>query len=163
MYYCYLDTPIGALLLAGDDDALKLVSFPSGKMRKEPGGDWTCSKAPFSEARRQLTEYFEGRRRHFDLALEPNGTPFQLSVLEALRDIPYGTTATYGEVARRIGRPQAARAVGAANGRNPLPIVIPCHRVVGSDGDLTGFGGGVATKKALLELERNFTMPTAQD
>jgi methylated-DNA-[protein]-cysteine S-methyltransferase len=157
VYYCYLKSPIGQLLLAGDDRALELISFPRGKMRKSPEKDWTYSEAPFSEARRQLKEYFAGTRTAFELPLKPSGTPFQLSVLEALRSIPYGETASYGDFARRIGRPKAARAVGAANGRNPLPIVIPCHRVVGSDGDLTGFGGGIETKKSLLELERGFT------
>lgn len=154
MYYCYLDTPIGELLLAGDGDGLSLIAFPQGAMRTSPEDGWTYAEEPLAEARRQLKEYFRGERRVFDLPLRPNGTPFQLSVLEALRNIPYGATASYGEVARRIGRPKAVRAVGAANGRNPLPIVIPCHRVIGSDGSLTGFGGGLATKQALLELEQ---------
>lgn len=156
MYYCYLETPIGELLLAGNEDALRLIGFPSGSMRQTPREGWTYSEAPFKEARKQLAEYFAGRRQSFDLPLDPDGTPFQRSVLQALQDIPYGATASYGEVAERIGRPRAARAVGAANGRNPLPIVIPCHRVVGSNGDLTGFGGGLDTKKRLLELEQSF-------
>ena len=101
----------------------------------------------------QLNEYFEGRRKDFTLDLKPSGTPFQLSVLAALEQIPYGQTRTYAEIARQIGRPKAVRAVGAANGRNPLPIVIPCHRVIGSDGSLTGFGGGIAAKQYLLSLE----------
>lgn len=154
MYYCYLDTPIGELLLAGEPESLQLISFPRGKMRIEPSPDWQYSEGPFEKARTQLKEYFSGKRRDFDLPLKPNGTPFQLTVLEALSDIPYGKTASYGEVAKRIGKPKASRAVGAANGRNPLPIVIPCHRVVGSNGSLTGFGGGIDTKQALLELER---------
>lgn len=156
MYYCYLETPVGELLLAGDGEALQLIAFPEGAMRKSPEPDWTYTEAPFAETRQQLVEYFAGKRKHFDLPLQPDGTAFQLTVLEELKNIPYGATASYGDVARRIGRPQAARAVGAANGRNPLPIVIPCHRVIGSDGGLTGFGGGIETKKALLELERNF-------
>jgi methylated-DNA-[protein]-cysteine S-methyltransferase len=155
MYYCYLDTPIGQLLLAGDGESLRLIAFPDGPMRKSPESGWTLAEAPFSEARRQLDEYFRGERQSFDLPLRPDGTVFQLSVLEALREIPYGATASYGVVAKKIGRPGAARAVGAANGRNPLPIVIPCHRVIGSDGGLTGFGGGIATKKALLVLEQS--------
>jgi len=155
MYYCYLDTPIGQLLLAGDGESLRLIAFPDGPMRKSPEPGWNLAEAPFSEARRQLDEYFRGERQSFDLPLRPDGTVFQLSVLEALREIPYGATASYGEVAKKIGRPGAARAVGAANGRNPLPIVIPCHRVIGSDGGLTGFGGGLATKKALLVLEQS--------
>ena len=153
MYYCYLTTPVGDLLLAGDEDALTMVGFPQGSMRREPEAHWIYSEKPFAAARRQLTEYFEGRRKTFDLNLRPNGTEFQLDVLKQLQKIPYGTTVSYRDIAERIGRPKAVRAVGAANGRNPLPIVIPCHRVIGSSGDLTGFGGGLATKEALLRLE----------
>ncbi|MBT8079917.1 MAG: methylated-DNA--[protein]-cysteine S-methyltransferase [Gammaproteobacteria bacterium] len=153
MYYCYLDTPIGDLLLAGEDDALCLVGFPEGSMRREPENDWIYSEKPFAEARRQLGEYFAGKRQAFDLKLNPNGTEFQLRVLEELQRIPYGSTTTYGDIATRIGRPKAVRAVGAANGRNPIPIIIPCHRVIGSTGKMTGFGGGIPTKEALLRLE----------
>ena len=153
MYYCYLDTPIGELLLAGDDDALCLVGFPEGSMRKDPEPDWIYNEKPFAVARQQLTEYFAGERREFDLPLKLNGTEFQMSVLRALQQIPYGETTSYAEVAARIGRPKAVRAVGAANGRNPIPIIVPCHRVIGSHGDLTGFGGGLDTKEALLRLE----------
>ncbi len=153
MYYCYLDTPIGDLLLAGDEDALCLVGFPQGSMRREPESDWIFSDKPFGAAREQLTAYFAGERKSFDLKLNPGGTEFQLQVLEELQKIPYGVTASYGDIAQRIGRPKAVRAVGAANGRNPIPIIIPCHRVIGSTGKLTGFGGGIPTKKALLKLE----------
>ena len=153
MYYCYLDTPIGDLLLAGDGEALCVVGFPKGSMRREPEPEWIYSEKPFGEAKRQLTAYFDGELRDFDLPLKPTGTEFQLAVLDELGRIPYGTTVTYGDVARRIGRPKAVRAVGAANGRNPIPIIIPCHRVIGSTGDLTGFGGGLDTKEALLRLE----------
>ena len=153
MYYCYLDTPIGDLLLAGDDEALCLVGFPQGSMRREPDADWIYSEKPFAEARKQLTEYFAGDRQSFDLNLRPSGTEFQLRVLDELQKIPYGSTTTYGDVAQRIGRPKAVRAVGAANGRNPIPIIIPCHRVIGSTGKMTGFGGGIPTKEALLRLE----------
>jgi len=153
MYYCYLKTPIGELLLAGDEDALSLVGFPEGSMRREPEADWIYSEKPFAEARSQLTEYFAGTLKAFDLKLCPGGTEFQLQVLEELQKIPYGTTTSYGDIAKRIGRPKAVRAVGAANGRNPIPVIIPCHRVIGSSGDLTGFGGGIPTKKALLRLE----------
>lgn len=153
MYYCYLNTPIGDLLLAGDHGALRLVGFPEGSMRREPDDDWIYSEKPFVKARVQLTEYFAGTRKSFDLELCPEGTEFQLDVLNELQKIPYGTTTSYGEIAKRIGRPKAVRAVGAANGRNPIPIIIPCHRVIGSGGDLTGFGGGIPTKKALLRLE----------
>lgn len=153
MYYCYLDTPIGELLLAGDDDALCLVSFPEGSMRRDPDPEWIYNEKPFAVARQQLTEYFAGERREFDLPLKLNGTEFQMSVLQALQHIPYGETTSYAEIAERIGRPKAVRAVGAANGRNPIPIIVPCHRVIGSHGELTGFGGGLDTKEALLRLE----------
>lgn len=153
MYYCYLGTPIGDLLLAGDDTALSLVGFPEGSMRREPESDWIYNEQPFADARAQLLEYFDGKRRDFDLPLNLSGTEFQMLVLEELRRIPYGETASYGAVAKRIGRPKAMRAVGAANGRNPIPIIVPCHRVIGSSGDLTGFGGGLTTKEALLRLE----------
>jgi methylated-DNA-[protein]-cysteine S-methyltransferase len=153
MYYCYFDSPIGELLLAGDDDALSLVSFPEGSMRRDPEPDWIYNEKPFTAARQQLTEYFAGARREFDLPLKLSGTEFQLSVLHALQQIPYGETTSYSDIAERIGRPKAVRAVGAANGRNPIPIIVPCHRVIGSHGDLTGFGGGLDTKEALLRLE----------
>ena len=153
MYYCYLDTPIGELLLAGDDDALCLVSFPEGSMRRDPEPDWIYNEKPFAVARQQLTEYFAGERREFDLPLKLSGTEFQMSVLHALQQIPYGETTSYSDIAERIGRPKAVRAVGAANGRNPIPIIVPCRRVIGSHGDLTGFGGGLDTKEALLRLE----------
>ena len=153
MYYCYLETPIGDLLLAGDDDGLAVVGFPEGSGRREPETDWIYNEARLADVRQQLTEYFEGRRKTFELKLNPGGTEFQRQVLEALQEIPYGTTVSYGEIARRIRRPRAVRAVGAANGRNPIPIIIPCHRVIGADGDLTGFGGGLPTKEALLRME----------
>ena len=157
MYYCYLDTPIGELLLAGEDEALSMIGFPKGSMRRDPEPDWIFNEKPLANARKQLQEYFAGERREFDLPLRLSGTEFQVSVLEALLDIPYGETTSYGEIARRIGRPKAVRAVGAANGRNPIPIVVPCHRVIGSTGDLTGFGGGLDTKEALLRLEAEQT------
>ncbi len=154
MKYRYLNTPIGKLLLAGDNEGLKLISFPEGKMRRQPEEDWVEDPQAFSEAERQLKAYFAGRLQNFDLKLSPSGTEFQLQVLKALQQIPYGKTTTYGELAKQIGRPKASRAVGMANGRNPLPIVIPCHRVIGVNGDLTGFGGGLPTKLKLLNLEK---------
>jgi len=157
MYYCYFDTPIGELLLAGEDDALSMIGFPKGSMRRDPEPDWIYNEKPLATARRQLDEYFEGARKDFDLPLKLSGTEFQVSVLKALQNIPYGETVSYGEIAKRIGRPRAMRAVGAANGRNPIPIVVPCHRVIGSGGDLTGFGGGLDTKEALLRLEAENT------
>ena len=153
MYYCYLDTPIGELLLAGEGDALSMIGFPKGVMRRDPEPDWIYNEEPLENARTQLTEYFSGQRKDFDLPLKLNGTEFQVSVLEALLEIPYGETTSYGAIAKQIGRPKAVRAVGAANGRNPIPIIVPCHRVIGSSGDLTGFGGGLDTKEALLRLE----------
>jgi methylated-DNA-[protein]-cysteine S-methyltransferase len=157
MYYCYLDTPIGELLLAGEDGALSMIGFPKGSMRRDPEADWIYNEKPLSEARQQLQEYFAGERKAFDLPLQLKGTEFQVSVLEALQNIPYGETVSYGEIAKRIGKPKAMRAVGAANGRNPIPIVVPCHRVIGSSGDMTGFGGGIDTKEALLRLEAENT------
>jgi methylated-DNA-[protein]-cysteine S-methyltransferase len=149
-----MPSPIGPLLLAGTADALELVGLPAGRDAVEPRADWIESAAPFRDAVRQLEAYFAGTLRRFDLALAPAGTPFQQRVWRALREIPYGHTISYGELARRLGRPAAVRAVGAANGRNPLAIVVPCHRVIGSDGRLVGYGGGLPTKAALLELER---------
>lgn len=157
MYYCYIDTPIGELLLAGEEDALVMIGFPKGSMRREPEAEWIYNEKPLAEVSRQLREYFAGERREFDLPLQLGGTEFQVSVLKALQEIPYGETTSYGEIAKRIGRPKAVRAVGAANGRNPIPIVVPCHRVIGSTGDLTGFGGGLDTKEALLRLEAEHT------
>lgn len=153
MYYRYLPTPLGDLLLAGTEDALTLVSFPQGSRRRDPEPDWIFSERPFAAAAEQLDAYFAGELREFDLPLKPAGTEFQLAVLRELQKIPYGTTTSYGEIARRIGRPKAVRAVGAANGHNPIPIVIPCHRVVGAGGELTGFGGGLPAKEALLRHE----------
>ena len=154
MKYTYMKSPIGRLLLAGDEDGLRLIGFPEGKMVIEPEADWIESRRTFDEAIRQLEAYFSGERREFDLPLLPQGTPFQLRVWAQLREIPYGETISYGELATRLGNPKASRAVGMANGRNPLPIVVPCHRVIGSSGKLTGFGGGLPTKAALLGLER---------
>lgn len=153
MYYCYLETPIGELLLAGETDALFVIGFPKGAMRRDPEPDWIYNEKPLAAVCEQLQEYFAGTRKEFDLSLELSGTEFQVSVLEALQAIPYGQTTSYGAIAKQIGRPKALRAVGAANGRNPIPIIVPCHRVIGSTGNLTGFGGGLDTKEALLRLE----------
>ena len=155
--YTFMGSPVGDLLLAGAEEGLRFIRFPSQggehrRARPEPG--WREDALPFAEAKAQLNDYFAGRRRVFALRLAPRTSPFQATVHAALRRIPYGETRSYGEVARDIGKPKAARAVGAANARNPLPIVIPCHRVIGGDGRLTGFGGGLAAKRHLLELER---------
>ncbi len=153
MQYCYIDTPIGELLLAGAPGELSVIGFQGGSKRRAHEEGWIESTAPFADARRQLDEYFAGQRQSFDLPLALSGTDFQRSVYEELQRIPYGTTISYAQLAERIGRPKAVRAVGAANGQNPLPIVVPCHRVIGSNGSLTGFGGGLPIKQALLKLE----------
>jgi methylated-DNA-[protein]-cysteine S-methyltransferase len=152
--YDYLSTPIGKLLLAADARGLREVWFETGKHRQQPDPRWQHQPAKLAFARKQLEEYFAGERQTFDLPLHPLGTAFQVQVWRALAKIPYGTTISYAELARRIDQPQAVRAVGAANGRNPLPIVLPCHRVIGSDGSLTGFGGGLPTKRFLLGMEK---------
>lgn len=153
MLYSYLESPIGSVLLAGATDALQFVGFPNGPKAMQAQPEWREDAAPFVEAKRQLTEYFAGSRREFDLPLAPQGTPFQLSVWQALLTIPYGATCSYRDIAEQVGNVKAVRAVGGANGRNPLPIVVPCHRVIGSNGKLTGFGGGIETKEFLLSLE----------
>ena len=154
-FFTYLDTPVGMLMLAGcEDHGLRHIVFQSGKGPGGPEPHWKENDAPFARVIQQLGEYFSGRRTTFDLKLHPKGTDFQKAVWKALEAIPYGTTCTYGDIAARIGRPTAVRAVGLANGRNPLPIVVPCHRVIGKDGTLTGYGGGLPVKQALLELER---------
>ena len=153
MHYCYLQTPVGKLLLAGDEQGLRQVDFQDGPHPARPRPDWQKDAKPLAAVSAQLREYFSGRRRRFEVPLAPEGTEFQLKVWQALRGIPYGETWSYGQLARRIGKPRAARAVGAANGRNPLPIIVPCHRVIGADGTLTGFGGGLKIKHKLLELE----------
>ena len=148
------DSPVGVLRLAADASGLRLIEFPDPRHPVTAGDDWEeGDNAVLASTRAQLGEYFAGRRRTFDLPLAPDGTAFQCSVWMALRAIPYGATISYRALAERIGRPSAMRAVGAANGRNPLPIVVPCHRVIGADGSLTGFGGGLPTKRFLLELE----------
>jgi methylated-DNA-[protein]-cysteine S-methyltransferase len=153
MHYDEIDSPVGPLLVAADEAGLRLIHFQAGPAPRPPDPAWHRDVSFFRELGRQLAEYFARDRRAFDLPLAPEGTTFQLETWRALSLIPYGTTISYSELARRIGRPDAVRAVGSANGQNPLPIVVPCHRVVGKDGSLTGFGGGLAAKRMLLELE----------
>lgn len=153
VYFTRFESPVGPLLLAGDAKALRCVSFETSKRSAPPQPDWKQGKAPFAEVIRQLQAYFCGELKEFDVPLKMEGTEFQLRVWNELRAIPYGETISYAQLAARIGNPQAVRAVGAANGSNPIPIIVPCHRVIGSDGSLTGFGGGLPTKKILLELE----------
>ncbi len=153
VYYTTFESPVGPLMLVGDSKGLRRVSFSSSKRSAPPGVDWKLAKEPFAEVIRQLQAYFRGELKEFELPLAMEGTEFQLRVWNTLRTIPYGETITYAQLAERIGNPKAVRAVGLANGSNPIPIIVPCHRVIGSDGSLTGFGGGLATKKLLLELE----------
>jgi methylated-DNA-[protein]-cysteine S-methyltransferase len=150
-----IESPVGPLRLRADEGAIVGIHFERGRTSLRPLPESERDAAPLAEAIRQLAAYFEGDLETFDLPLAPTGTHFQLDVWDLLREIPYGETVSYGELARRLGRPAASRAVGAANGSNPLPIVIPCHRVVGSDGSLTGFGGGIEAKRWLLRHEAN--------
>jgi methylated-DNA-[protein]-cysteine S-methyltransferase len=152
--YCYYESMVGRLLVAADERGLRYISFMKGKNRITPDIDWREDQRFFSEPIRQLDLYFQGRLKQFILKLAPQGTAFQFDVLRAIQEVPYGETVSYGELAQRIGRPKASRAVGAASARNPLPVVIPCHRVIGSDGSLVGFGGGLDIKRKLLDLER---------
>ncbi len=147
-----MKTPVGELFIAGRDGKLTDVLFRRPR-KGFPGPMWEKSDKPFAEVKKQLAEYFKGDRKKFDLKLAPEGTSFQIAVWRQLRRIPYGKTISYGEQASRIGNPKAARAVGAANGENPISIIVPCHRVIGADGRLTGFGGGLGKKKLLLDLE----------
>jgi methylated-DNA-[protein]-cysteine S-methyltransferase len=153
MSYTTMKSPIGPLMLAGDEGGLRLVHFASGRRPASPRREWIENRTPFKEVIRQLDCYFLGKLQDFDLPLVLDGTEFQLLVWRNLQKIPYGETVSYGQLARRIGSPDAARAVGLANGSNPIPIIIPCHRVIGSNGHLTGFGGGLPVKKKLLALE----------
>ena len=152
--YTWMESPVGRLLLAGDERGLWVVRFMTADHGRQPAAAWHQAADPLREAVSQLEAWFGRELRRFDLPLHPVGTDFQLAVWNALPGIPYGTTLSYGELAARIGRPAAVRAVGAANGANPLPIVLPCHRVIGADGSLTGYGGGLPTKARLLAMER---------
>jgi len=154
MRYSEMQSPAGSLLLAADDAGLRQIIFMNGRDRTQPGRDWVLDRSAFAETIRQLEAYFAGGLESFNLPLAPQGTPFQLQVWRQLCEIPYGETISYGELARRIGNPKASRAVGLANGSNPIPIIIPCHRVIGSNGKLTGYGGGLPIKEKLLALER---------
>jgi methylated-DNA-[protein]-cysteine S-methyltransferase len=149
--YTQIDSPVGPLLLAADDTGLRRIEFAGRSAKPEPS--WHEDAAPLKDTIRQLRAYFAGELETFDLPLAPQGTAFQLKVWKLLCDIPYGETISYGELARRAGNPKASRAVGLANGSNPISIVIPCHRVIGSNGKLTGYGGGLPNKEKLLALE----------
>ncbi len=153
--YCYYKAPIGELLLVATEKGLEEVRFPSKQKKKRPDSDWTHDTPYLSEVMEQLTAYFAGQLKIFTLQLNPTGTPFQKKVWKELQKIPYGKTASYEDIAQGINSPKACRAVGGANGKNPIPIIIPCHRIIGKDGSLTGFGGGLDLKEYLLHHEQN--------
>ena len=160
-------SPVGELILTASETALTGVFFPTSRhvpprheVERGSGGEVLAENTGHSSenevlarTREQLSEYFAGTRTSFDLPLDPRGTPFELSVWKELRAIPYGATRSYSDIARRLGDPRSTRAVGAANGKNPIPIIVPCHRVIGAHGELTGFGGGIDRKRWLLEHE----------
>jgi|SRR5215469_424068 len=152
--YAYLDTPVGVLLLGANADGLREIRFPKHGRQALPESDWQEAPTAFREPIRQLRAYFAGELQEFAIPLAPEGTEFQHRVWTELAKIPYGETVSYGALAGRIGNPKASRAVGLANGSNPIPIIIPCHRVIGSNGKLTGYGGGLPLKEKLLALEK---------
>jgi methylated-DNA-[protein]-cysteine S-methyltransferase len=161
LLYDDMDSPVGRLRLIGRGAELVAIWFEHGRDARKQHPSLVAGTSPLlARTRAQLEEYFRGARRDFDLPLAPEGTEFQQKVWRLLRFIKYGTTTTYGALAQELGNPQASRAVGLANGSNPIPIVIPCHRVIGADGSLTGFGGGLPIKSALLELERGQRQPS---
>ena len=153
MYQTSLETPVGTLQLFADDNALYRIVFPACGDNLPVAGPALEDHPLLSSASLQLSEYFTGHRQNFDLPLSPQGTPFQLAVWELMQQIPYAKTLSYGEIAAELGNPNKARAVGGAANKNPLPLVIPCHRVMGANGKLTGFAGGLKTKQFLLSLE----------
>ncbi|HEY6565561.1 MAG TPA: methylated-DNA--[protein]-cysteine S-methyltransferase [Pirellulaceae bacterium] len=153
VWYSYAPSPLGNLLMTANEDGLTGLFFPCHQQRSAPQSGWVSDAQPFQNLRRQLDAYFRGNLRDFDVPLSMSGTPFEQRVWTALREIPYGVTVSYRDIAEQIGQGKAFRAVGLANGRNPIPILVPCHRVIGANGQLTGYGGGLETKKWLLELE----------
>ncbi len=152
-WYTNVASPIGDLLLLSDGHALQGLCMQEGRRPVTLRPEWQRADEPFAEVREQLSAYFAGARTEFDVPLRLDGSPFQRRVWNALCEIPYGTTTSYGELARRVGKPSAARAVGLANGANPIAVIVPCHRVIGADGSLTGYGGGLERKRLLLGLE----------
>jgi methylated-DNA-[protein]-cysteine S-methyltransferase len=153
MFYRYHDSPIGRLLLSGDAQGLQQLLMDVDRKPWRIGDDWQLANGELDSVCRQLDEYFAGRRQRFDLQLAPQGTEFQRAVWQALQGIPFGQTRCYSALAEQIARPKAVRAVGAANGANPIAVIIPCHRVIGRDGSLTGYAGGLTRKALLLQLE----------
>jgi methylated-DNA-[protein]-cysteine S-methyltransferase len=163
VWYTHYKSPLGTMLLAADQRGLRTISFAEGRRPVRLRPDWREDRSPFAETIRQLDAYFKGVLKRFTLPLSLEGSEFQLRVWKTLCTIPYGETISYGQLACRVGNPKAARAVGLANGSNPIPIIVPCHRVIGSDGSLTGYGGGLPIKRALLSLEgrTEFSKPEA--
>jgi methylated-DNA-[protein]-cysteine S-methyltransferase len=158
MIYDFFETDVaGTLLMAGDGKWLYHLNYPDGRHPLDIEADWKRNPAPFADLRRQLNAYFAGRRIRFDIAFHAEGTPFQKRVWAAVHEVPYGQVVSYQQIAEQIGNPVAVRAVGAANGRNPIVILIPCHRVIGKNGKLTGYGGGLDRKRRLLRLENTGT------
>ena len=153
MNYAQLDSPIGLLLLAADEHGLRTVQMPDGEEAAQPAASWSKNESDMQRYCQQLRKYFDGRLTAFDLPLAPQLTDFQSRVIDQLKDIPFGATRSYGELAKILNQPTAARAVGTACGRNPIPIIIPCHRVVAGNGALTGFAGGIERKRWLLQHE----------
>jgi methylated-DNA-[protein]-cysteine S-methyltransferase len=151
--YTIIDSPIGELLLVGDGESLSRLHMLGSRKRIEINPAWQRDDGAFEDVRAQLREYFAGDRRDFEIKLDMLGNSFELRVWDELLAIPFGETISYGEIAQRIGSPGAARAVGLANGRNPVAVIVPCHRVIGADGSLTGYGGGLERKRLLLDLE----------
>jgi methylated-DNA-[protein]-cysteine S-methyltransferase len=162
-YYSDINSPLGRIFVQGDGEFLTGLFTSQHKGRPGPDASWQQSDAAFAALRRQLAEYFAGERQRFDLPLKLAGTPFQQLVWQELAKIPFGTTISYGELARRVGQPTAFRAVGHANGRNPVSIIVPCHRVIGANGKLTGYGGGLDKKEWLLGWERRVTRGEPRD
>jgi len=160
--YAYVESPIGSLLLAGDGERLHLISFPGGSRTRQPKTSWRRDDAIFDRVSEELNAYFAREITEFSVRLKLTGTEFQKTVWKALLTIPFGETLSYGALAKKIGFPLGSRAVGAANGANPIPIVVPCHRVIGANGSLTGFGGGIGTKRFLLNHERSQEDPQGQ-
>jgi len=154
VYFDYLESPLGELLIVSDGEHVTRLYLPNHKRAVRPDASWHQSAAPFAQAREELAEYFAGQRKTFEVSVRGTGTPFQQRVWQELLQIPFGATISYAELARRVGRPNASRAVGNANGRNPISIIVPCHRVIGADGRLTGYAGGLDNKRRLLDLER---------
>jgi methylated-DNA-[protein]-cysteine S-methyltransferase len=153
MRYTYIDSPLGELFVTRDEGGITGMDLPTARYPRRVRDDWERDDAAFDDVRAQLGEYFAGTRQQFDLPLHAKGNAFQRAVWQALTEIPYGETTSYGKVAAAVGQPDGARAVGVANGQNPIPIIVPCHRVIGADGSLTGYGGGLPAKRWLLDHE----------